>query len=66
MKSMKVLIYLVSTPGLWEFPAKLPGEIGSSRRSLPGSDADAAGAQSASVIREGRAGVCHLSGILVP
>lgn len=28
MKSMKVLIYLVSTPGLWEYPAKLPGEIG--------------------------------------
>ncbi len=27
MKSMKVLIFLVSTPGLWEFPAKLPGEI---------------------------------------
>ncbi len=28
MKSMKVLIYLVSTPGLWEYPSKLPGEIG--------------------------------------
>ena len=28
LKSMKVLIYLVSTPGLWEYPAKLPGEIG--------------------------------------
>lgn len=28
MRSIKVLIYLVSTPGLWEYPAKLPGEIG--------------------------------------
>jgi hypothetical protein len=28
LKPMKVLIYLVSTPGLWEYPAKLPGEIG--------------------------------------
>jgi len=27
MKSIKVMIYLVSNPGLWEFPAKLPGEI---------------------------------------
>jgi hypothetical protein len=27
MKSMKVLVFLVSTPGLWEFPTKLPGEI---------------------------------------
>lgn len=27
MKSMKVLVFLVSTPGLWEFPAKLPGEV---------------------------------------
>lgn len=28
MKSMKVLVFLLSTPGLWEYPAKLPGEIG--------------------------------------
>ena len=24
---MKVLIFLVTNQGLWEFPAKLPGEI---------------------------------------